>query len=529
MLRVAVSPSAASAIRVTAIRSGRACTAGEDVRIDNPRWMMAKPLHGVARRIDSEARLVGSGGVNVTGICQDSRRVRTGELYVALPGRRHHGAQFVVEAARRGAVAMLSDRASEVLPTVVVDDPRRVLGPLASWIYGYPSTALDVYGVTGTNGKTSTAYLLDAGLRGTGVSTGMITGISVRGGDGERSAARTTPEACDLQQTLAAFTGAQIGAVAMEVSSHGLALHRVDGTHFRVGVFTNLARDHLDFHPDMNAYFAAKARLFAPEHCAAAAIGIDDDFGRRLAATVLVPRLTFSTTTMDADLYAHGIHADEGGTSFTLYGAGTAKPVRLRLLGPHQVDNALAALTALVARGGVDLDAAIDGIERLETVPGRLEPVDAGQPFLAFVDYMHNTAGQRRLFPYLRSLTGGKIIAVVGATGDRDPGKRVPLGETAAYFADTVIVTDESPCFDDAQQLRNDVARGARKGGNAEVLVLPDRTEAIAAAVACAGRGDVVVVAGRGHDRVQVYNGDRRIFDDRVVLHNALTQLNTSE
>jgi UDP-N-acetylmuramoyl-L-alanyl-D-glutamate--2,6-diaminopimelate ligase len=355
----------------------------------------------MVRRLDCSAALSGSGEAAVTGISQDSRLVRAGDVYAALPGRHRHGIEFAGEAAARGAVAMLSDRGSDVLPTIVVDDPRRALGPLAAWVYGNPSEALDVYGVTGTNGKTSTAYLLDAGLRAAGVGTGMMTGIAVRGPNGSRTATRTTPEACELQQTLAAFAEHRIGAVAMEVSSHGLALHRIDGTSFRVGVFTNLARDHLDFHPDMDAYFAAKARLFEPGRCAAAAVGVDDEFGRRLAATVTVPRVTFSSRTTAADFHASAVHADEGGTSFTLHGAGARKPVRLRLLGVHQVDNALAAIAALAVRG-VDLDSAVAGIESLDTVPGRLEAVDAGQPFLAFVDYMHNPAGQRRLFPYLR-------------------------------------------------------------------------------------------------------------------------------
>ncbi|MCZ4588422.1 UDP-N-acetylmuramoyl-L-alanyl-D-glutamate--2,6-diaminopimelate ligase [Rhodococcus opacus] len=492
--------------------------------VDCPRCTPPKLLREMVRRLGRSATLRGSGEAAVTGINQDSRLVRAGDVYAALPGRHRHGIEFAVEAAARGAVAMLSDRGSDVLPTVVVDDPRRVLGPLAAWVYGNPSEALDVYGVTGTNGKTSTAYLLDAGLRAAGVATGMMTGITVRGPNGSRTATRTTPEACELQQTLAAFAEHRIGAVAMEVSSHGLALHRIDGTSFRVGVFTNLARDHLDFHPDMDAYFAAKARLFEPGHCAAAAIGIDDEFGRRLAATVAVPRVTFSSRTAAADFHAAAVHADEGGTSFTLHGAGARKQVRLRLLGVHQVDNALAAIAALAARG-VDLDSAVGGLENLDTVPGRLEAVDAGQPFLAFVDYMHNTAGQRRLFPYLRSLTRGRVIAVVGATGERDPGKRVPLGATAARFADTVIVTDESPYSDDAQRLREDVARGARSGGGADVLVLPDRAEAIVAAVTLAAPGDVVVVAGRGHDRVQAYGPRRRVFDDRIALHEALLRL----
>lgn len=457
----------------------------------------------------------------LTGVSQDSRRVRPGDLYVALPGFTHHGGGFAAEAAARGALAMLSDRATEVLPSLIVEDPRRLLGPLASWFHRQPSTRLDVYAVTGTNGKTSTTYLLEAGLARAGRRTGMISGIGVRGPEGSRTARRTTPEASEVQSTLADFVREQVHAVAMEVSSHALTLHRVDGTIFRVAVFTNLGRDHLDFHPSMEAYFEAKRRLFDPEHCRSAVIGIDDDYGRRLAGSISVPHLTFSSSSARADFYATGVHADHRITSFTVHWDGNTRNVRLRLLGAHQVDNALAALAAL-SMGGIDVDNALEGMEELEAVPGRLERVDVGQNFLAFVDYVHNSAGQRRLFPYLRSLTGGKVIVVVGATGGRDRGKRMPLGFGAASFADIVVVTDESPYFDDAHQLRREVAEGARRAGHAVVTVISDREEAIEAAVAHAGAGDVVVVAGRGHDRVLNRGGIEGVFDDRVVLEQVL-------
>ncbi|MBT2273560.1 UDP-N-acetylmuramoyl-L-alanyl-D-glutamate--2,6-diaminopimelate ligase [Rhodococcus qingshengii] len=457
----------------------------------------------------------------VTGISQDSRLVRPGDLYVALPGLTHHGAAFAVDAAGRGAVAMISDRPSEVLPSIVVDEPRQVLGSLAAWFYGEPSTLLDVYAVTGTNGKTSTAYLLDAGLAGAGHLTGMITGIEVRGPDGSRAAQRTTPEASQLQRTLAGFVRRQVRAVAMEVSSHALALHRVDGTLVRVAVFTNLGRDHLDFHPSMQAYFEAKKKLFDPERCRSAAIGIDDEYGRRLAAGVAVPYVTFSTRDDSADMYATDVEADHEGTSFTVHREGKTRRARLQLLGEHQVDNALAALAAL-SIGGVEFDSALTGMEGLDAVPGRLTRVDVGQGFLAFVDYVHNSAGQRRLFPYLRSLTSGKIIAVVGATGGRDRGKRMPLGFLAASFADIVVVTDESPFFDDAHELRREVAEGARRAKHALVEVISNRRAAIMVAVAHAEAGDVVVITGRGHDRVVNRGGIEETFDDRAALEQAL-------
>ncbi|PTR32349.1 UDP-N-acetylmuramoylalanyl-D-glutamate--2,6-diaminopimelate ligase [Rhodococcus sp. OK519] len=454
-------------------------------------------------------------------VCQDSRRVQPGDLYAALPGRRHHGASFAAEAAARGAVAMFSDRPSDSLPGIVVADPRRALGPLVSWVYDNPSAAFDLYGVTGTNGKTSTVYLLDAALVSAGRRTGIVTGVTVRGPRTTYTATRTTPEACDLQQAFAQFSRERVDAVAMEVSSHGLAERRVDGSHFEVAVFTNLARDHLDFHPNMEAYYAAKARLFTPELCDSAAICIDDVYGRRLAADATVPHLTFSVRDPSADLHATSVHADRWGSSFTLHHRGRQMPVRLRLLGGHQVDNTVAALAALTVRG-VEIDAAIAGIESLSAVPGRLESVDAGQPFLAFVDYVHNTAGQRRLLPYLRSMATGRLIVVLGATGERDPGKRRPLGSTAARFAEVVIVTDESAFSDNAADLRDDVADGARRVSCTDVRVIPDRGEAIASAVALARAGDVLLVAGRGHDSELVDNGVATAFDDRTALRRAI-------
>ncbi|MFE7746614.1 UDP-N-acetylmuramoyl-L-alanyl-D-glutamate--2,6-diaminopimelate ligase [Nocardia sp. NPDC057455] len=467
----------------------------------------------------NSADLVGES--TITGISQDSRLVSPGEVYAALPGSRHHGAAFAVEAAARGAVAAISDRPCAALPTFVVDDPRRVLGPIASWIYGEPSHDLDVFGVTGTNGKTSTAYLLNAGLSGAGIETGLISGVTIRGPWGARPAVRTTPEASELQRTLAAFHSGGASAVALEVSSHALALHRVDGIRFRVGVFTNLGPDHLDFHNDLESYYSTKAELFSTERCEYAVIGVDDDYGRRLAAETEVPHCTFSTQSTAADFYADHIRLDEHSTSFVVHGADHSAAVRLELLGRHQVDNALGAIAALSA-AGIDLDPAIAGMESMECVPGRMQRIDAGQPFLAFVDYMHNTAGQQRQFPYLRSLTNGKVIVVIGATGERDPGKRRPLGWTAATFADTVIVTDESPFSDNPARLREDVAAGAYAADHAEVILEPRRADAIAMAVALAQPGDVLVVAGRGHDPVQTYGATTLAFDDRTELRYAL-------
>ncbi|MGK8522630.1 glutamate ligase domain-containing protein [Nocardia asteroides] len=251
-----------------------------------------------------------------------------------------------------------------------------------------------------------------------------------------------------------------------------------------------------------------------------------DDYGRRLAAQSGIPHRTFSTQSTAADFYADHIRLDEHGTSFVVHGDDRRITVRLTLLGRHQVDNALGAIAAL-ATAGIDPGAAIAGMERLACVPGRMQRINAGQPFLAFVDYMHNTTGQQRQFPYLRSLTNGKLIVVMGATGERDPGKRRPLGWTAATFADTVIVTDESPFSDSPARLREDIAAGARAARHAEVIVEPDRADAIALAVSLAQPGDVLVVAGRGHDPVQTYGTTTLAFDDRTELRQALSRAMT--
>ena len=461
----------------------------------------------------------------VRGVTLDSRRVLPGDLYAALPGARHHGARFADGARAAGAVAALSDRPLDALPTLVVADPRAALGDLAAHLHAHPSAVLDVYGVTGTNGKTSTTHLIDAGLRAAGRCTGLLSGVQVRTPGWSRPAQRTTPEAPELQEVLAALRAQGATSAAVEVSSHGIALHRVDGTRFRAAVFTNLGSDHLDLHGDEESYFAAKAELFDPRRCALAVVNVDDAHGRRLAAAVRTPVVTFSAAgRATADWRAADVRADAGGTSFRLLGPGTDRLVRLRLLGVHQVDNALGAIAVLHATG-VEAGAAVRGAEELTGVPGRLQRIDAGQPFLVLVDHVHNVAAQHRLLPFLRSLTGGRVLVVLGATGERDPGKREPLGRTAAQLADVVVVTDESPHGEDPAVLRDAVAAGARSAGCADVHVEADRDRALELAVSLAAPGDVVVVGGRGHDRQLVAGGRTRTFDDAERLRAALARL----
>jgi len=478
--------------------------------------------------LDPDARLVVPPGPPgdapmIDGITLDSGAAAPGDLFAGLPGMRRHGAEYADDAARAGARVVLSDRVCPVLPTLVVAAPRRVLGPLASWLHGDPSTALDVHGVTGTNGKTSTVHLLAAGLRAAGRHVGWAGSLELRAGDRARVAERTTVEAPAVQEFLASARDAGADDVALEVSSHGLALDRVAGVRFRSAVFTNFSPDHLDLHGDLESYYATKASLFTPDRCGLAVIGVDGEAGRRLAGETRCPVVTFAAGGGPADWRALDVQAGITGTRFRLCGPGVDRQVRLRLLGAHQVDNVLAAV-ATAAAAGVDPDDALRGIEEVGVVPGRLERIDVGQPFLALVDFAHNVGGQRRLLPFLRSLTGGRLIVVLGATGERDPAKRADLGACVGAQADVAVVTDESAYSDDPAGLRAAVADAARRVGRAEVVVEPDRARALAVAVAAAAPGDVVLVAGRGADQVQVSAAGRREFDDRIALRRALVE-----
>jgi UDP-N-acetylmuramoyl-L-alanyl-D-glutamate--2,6-diaminopimelate ligase len=457
----------------------------------------------------------------VRGITLDSAAVRPGDLFAALPGSRCHGAEWAGSAARAGAVAMLSDRTSPELPSLVVPDPRRLLGPVAAWLHGDPSRAVAVHGVTGTNGKTSTTHLLAAGLAAAGRRTGLASTLEVRTPDLVRPAERTTAEAPDLQAFLADCRAAGATDVALEVSSHGIALDRVTGVRLRTAVFTNLSPDHLDLHGDLEGYYATKAALFTPDRCELAVVAVDDAFGRRLARATRCPVVTVSGDGRPADWRVRDVRATATATTFRLTGPGTDREVGLALLGPHQAANAAAAVAALVSVG-LDVDAVLAGIGSVSALPGRLERVDVGQPFLALVDFAHNTGGHQRLLPFLRSLTAGRLVVVMGATGERDPGKRSALGRCVAERADLVVVTDESAHGDDPAVLRRAVVAGAREVRGAQVVECPDRAAAIARAVAEVGPGDVVVVVGRGADQTLVTGGEIRGFDDRVVLRRAV-------
>jgi UDP-N-acetylmuramoyl-L-alanyl-D-glutamate--2,6-diaminopimelate ligase len=469
----------------------------------------------------------------VTGVSHDAGLVRAGDLYAALPGSHTHGAKFAKQAVAAGAVAVLTDAAGSAIaddagvPLLVVDDPRLELGPLASWIYGDPSTALRLLGVTGTNGKTTTSYLLDAGLRAAGETAGLIGTIETRIGDRVLPSVRTTPEAPELQALFAEMVASGVRAAAMEVSSHALALHRVDGTTFDVVAFTNLSQDHLDFHADLADYFAAKARLFAPQFARTAVVNVDDEHGRRLVDIAGIPVVTVSTEGRDADWRATDLTLGSDGSRFVASGPGVAVAIEVRLPGAFNAANALLAFVTLVT-AGVAPAAAAAGIAGLAVVPGRMEPVSGGQSFVALVDYAHTPDAVVTLLETLRATSTGRLIVVLGCGGDRDRSKRPLMGAAAARLADVAVLTSDNPRSEDPAEILAAMLEGAMGVDPAErgrVLVEPDRRTAIAAAVRHAQPGDVVVVAGKGHEQGQEVGGVVHPFDDRAVLRAQLAEL----
>ncbi|MFD7070258.1 UDP-N-acetylmuramoyl-L-alanyl-D-glutamate--2,6-diaminopimelate ligase [Streptomyces sp. NPDC059913] len=472
------------------------------------------------------------GDGEVTGITHDSRAVRPGDLYAALPGAHLHGADFAAQAAGLGATAVLTDpagadrAAATGLPVLVTEDPRGRMGELAAEIYGRPGDGLLQIGITGTSGKTTTAYLVEGGFRGAGRATGLIGTVEMRIGEERIKSERTTPEATDLQALFAVMRERGVSAVTMEVSSHALVLGRVDGCVFDVAVFNNLSPEHMEFHSGMEDYFQAKAQLFTPRRSRRGVVNIDDAYGRRLATEATVPVVTFSAEGRpEADWRAEGVETGPGDSTFTAVGPGGERiAARAPLPGPFNVANTLAAIATL-AVAGVDPRTAADGVAAVPGVPGRLERVDAGQPYLAVVDYAHKTDAVESVLRSLRKVTKGRLHIVLGCGGDRDTTKRGPMGAAAARLADTAVLTSDNPRSEDPLKILAAMLAGAAEvpaDERGDVLVEADRAAAIAAAVARAEPGDTVLVAGKGHEQGQDIQGVVRPFDDRVVLRAAI-------
>jgi len=478
----------------------------------------ARPLSDLLERLPQLRQVRPILERTVTGCTLDSRAVEPGDLYAALPGASAHGADFAAQAVSAGAAAVLTDPAGAGafaaygVPVLVAEDPRAVLGAVARWVHDDPAAGMLVLGITGTNGKTTTAFLLEAALRAAGHRTGLLGTVLTRIGDEVLPSVRTTPEAPDLQALLAVMRERGTTAVAMEVSSHALVLGRVDGVGFEVAAFTNLSQDHLDFHPSMADYEAAKAALFTPARARRAVLNVEDPAGRRIARSTALPVTTYGE---DADWSAREVDLRPDGSTFRLLGPGVDLRVSLALPGSFNVANALAALACLGA-AGVSVQDGVHGIAELSGVPGRMERVEAGQPFLALVDYAHTPDAVSRLLSAVRTFTSGRVIVVLGCGGDRDHAKR-PLMGAAASAADLAILTSDNPRSEDPQAILDEMAVGAP-----EALLEVDRRAAIARAVAAAGPGDAVVVAGKGHESGQEAAGVLTPFDDRLVLREVL-------
>jgi UDP-N-acetylmuramoyl-L-alanyl-D-glutamate--2,6-diaminopimelate ligase len=472
--------------------------------------------------VASGARIVGEGSVEISNLAYDSRTVEPGTLFFCVPGERADGHDFAPAAVEAGAAALVVERELEVgVPLAVVADARAAMAPLAARFEGDPTERLQVVGVTGTNGKTTTAFLVREILEAAGVACGLLGTVKQVVGGAEEEVVRTTPEAIDLQAAFRRMLDAGDRACAMEVSSHALALHRADATHFEVALFTNLTQDHLDFHADMEDYFLAKRKLFEAGS-GAAVVNVDDPYGRRLVSEFEC--VTFSAEGGEADYAAREVRFDASGAEFTVALAGDGElAVRTGLPGHFNVANALGAFAAARALG-IEPETAAAGLARAARVPGRFEPIDEGQGFAVLVDYAHTPDSLGNVLRAARRLTQGRLTSVFGAGGDRDRDKRPKMGRAGAEHSDLTVITSDNPRSEDPEAIVAEVAAGAEAAAELEVVV--DRREAIRLALERARPGDTVVIAGKGHEQGQEFEGGRKIpFDDRDVVREELRKL----
>jgi UDP-N-acetylmuramoyl-L-alanyl-D-glutamate--2,6-diaminopimelate ligase len=503
------------------------------VPVTDPRGRLRVRWHDLLAGLD-DARYhrdpAGDPDVEITAITHDSRRVAPGACFACIPGALTDGHDHAPDAVARGAVALLVERPL-ALPVVQAEVPsvRAALGPVAAKFFGHPSATMRVLGVTGTNGKSTTTYVLEAIAARAGDRVGVLGTLGARVADESIPTAHTTPEASDLQSLLAYMRDQGVGTVAMEVSSHALDQRRVDGVGFAAVCFTNLTHDHLDYHGTLDAYFEAKARLFERARTPAGAVNVDDAHGRVLGERATRAGLDVWTYAVDdpgADLGAVDVSYGARATRARLVDRrdGVDAVVDLPLVGSFNLANALAAAAAARA-AGFGLDAVFAGLADPVVVPGRVERVDAGQPFAVLVDYAHTPDALTRVLGAARSLAGpdGRVVCVFGAGGDRDAAKRPLMGAAVAAGADVAVLTSDNPRSEDPRAIADAVLPGL--DGAAEVQVELDRRAAIAAALSVAAPGDVVVVAGKGHETGQTANGLTVPFDDRVVAREELEAL----
>jgi UDP-N-acetylmuramoyl-L-alanyl-D-glutamate--2,6-diaminopimelate ligase len=484
-----------------------------------------------------------AGDVQITGLAYDSRAVHGGELFFCVRGFQSDGHDHAPQAVANGAAALIVERPLGLgVPEVRVPSARAAMAPVAARFFGDPTSELRVVGVTGTNGKTTTAYLLRALLQAGGQQCALLGTVKSVVGGRDREVTRTTPEAVDLQRDFREMLDGGDRACAMEVSSHALELGRADSIHFAAAVFTNLTQDHLDFHDTMEDYFQAKRRLFAEHAPAVSVVNVADPYGERLAAEI--EGVTTFAVDAPADYSAADLRCDFAGCRFALHTPGGEHSVSLPMPGRFNVANALGALAAAHALGG-DLQTLLDALQRGVHVPGRFEPVEEGQDFAVLVDYAHTPDSLENVLAAARELIDGgergegRVLCVFGAGGDRDRGKRPLMGEIATRLADTVVVTSDNPRSEDPEQIIAEImagvaraqgavgagtaSNGGGRAGIADVRSLADRGVAIDEVIANAQAGDVLVIAGKGHEQGQEFaHGRKEPFDDLAVARKAL-------
>ena len=467
------------------------------------------------------ARVVGDASVEIAELAYDSRKASPGTLFFCVRGEKVDGHRFAPRVVEEGAAALVVERelADLAVPQVVVEDSRAAMAPLAARFWGDPTARLRVVGVTGTNGKTTTAFLIREILQAADFRCGLLGTVKMVVGGVEKEVVRTTPEAVELQATFRQMLDGGDEACAMEVSSHAMALHRADAIHFEVALFTNLTQDHLDFHADMEDYFLAKRKLFEAGP-GIRIVNVDDPYGQRLAEEFEC--VTFSAAGSEADYSARDVEFDAAGATFSV---GEMR-LRTALPGHFNVANALGAFAVAEAMGVGEEIAAV-GLARAARVPGRFEPIDEGQGFAVLVDYAHTPDSLENVLRAARLLTEGKLISVFGAGGDRDRDKRPKMGRAGAELSDLTVITSDNPRSEDPEQIVAEVVAGAEGAeGAAELEVVIDRREAIALALGRAVPGDTVVIAGKGHEQGQEFEEGRKVpFDDREVAREELWKL----
>ncbi len=469
------------------------------------------------------ARTRGGVDAEIASLAYDSRDVGQGTLFFCVPGEKVDGHEFAAAAVEAGAAALVVERELELpVAQVVVPDARAAMATVAARFWGEPTKELRVVGITGTNGKTTTAFLMREILESARVGCGLLGTVKQVVGGVEEEVERTTPEAIELQATFRRMLDAGDRACAMEVSSHALALHRCDAIRFELALFTNLTQDHLDFHGDMEDYFQAKRALFAMEP-EVSIVNVDDPYGQRLADEFDCLTFSAADTDTDADFLARDVSFDASGAAFVVDGPEGEARVNTSLPGHFNVANALGAFAAATAFG-IDPQAAAAGLTRAARVPGRFEPVDEGQGFAVLVDYAHTPDSLENVLRAARRLTEGRVISVFGAGGDRDRAKRPMMGLAGAELSDLAIVTSDNPRSEDPEEIVAELVAGVEDASKLEVEV--DRRAAIALAFDRAAPGDTVVIAGKGHEQGQEFESGRKVpFDDRDVAREELRKL----